>query len=252
MRNMKIMKTGQHLMQTTVIGNPYAPSVASFKDLKKVMLKDLTVETNHRGSYLLLRFICPAMRMTAIMNVAEDEAGTVMPFALYFQDPETTRTAESILKEKGIIILKEPYFKVGTNGQYAVRVDQPTDIIWLSEDDPRVPKKWRTKSASVLKPAEYWKKKGNDLVGAGKFFDAIEMYVASTISITLLTISAGTRELFGPLQMRKKQRYYTTTRLSQISGSRLSILPWTMCPSLRILRTGRRKDFIAAHLHFMV
>ncbi|TVY93518.1 Histone-lysine N-methyltransferase [Lachnellula willkommii] len=176
MRNMKVMKTGQHLMQTTVIGSPYAPSVASFKDLKKVMLKDLAVETNHRGSYLLLRFICPAMRMTAIMNVAEDEAGTVMPFALYFQDPETTRTAESILKEKGIIILKEPYFKVGTNGQYAVRVDQPTDIIWLSEDDPRVPKKWRTTSASAPKTAEYWKKKGNDLVGVGNFFDAIELY----------------------------------------------------------------------------
>ncbi|TVY47808.1 SET and MYND domain-containing protein [Lachnellula occidentalis] len=176
MRSMESNKTGQHLMQTTVIGSPYAPSVASFKDLKKVMLKDLTIETNHRGSYLLLRFLCPAMRMTAIMNVAEDEAGTVMPFALYFQDPESTRTAESILKEKGVIILKEPYFKVGTNGQYAVRVDQPTDIIWLSEDDPRVPTNWRSTSASAPKTTEYWKKKGNDLIGAGRFFEAIEMY----------------------------------------------------------------------------
>jgi len=69
-------------MMTTVIGNSYAPSVAYFKDLKKAMLKDLTLETNHRGSYLVLRFVCPAMRMTAVMNVVEDEAGTVMPFAL--------------------------------------------------------------------------------------------------------------------------------------------------------------------------
>ena len=179
------------MMQTTVIGSPYAPSVTSFKDLKKVMLKDLAVETNHRGSYLLLRFICPAFRMTAVMNIVEDEAGTVMPFALYFQDPESIRAAESILKEKGVIILKEPYFKVGTNGQYAVRVDQPTDIIWLSEDDPRVPTKWRTASTSAQNTAEYWKKKGNNLVSAGKFFDAIEMYVASTIRITLLTILVG-------------------------------------------------------------
>jgi hypothetical protein len=40
------------------------------------------------------------MRMTAVMNVVEDEAGTVMPFALYLQDPETIRAAESILKDK--------------------------------------------------------------------------------------------------------------------------------------------------------
>jgi hypothetical protein len=66
--------------------------------------------------------------MSAVMNIAEDEAGTVVPFALYMQEPETVRTAESILKDKGVIILKEPYFKVGTNGQYAVRVDQATDI----------------------------------------------------------------------------------------------------------------------------
>jgi hypothetical protein len=66
--------------------------------------------------------------MTAVMNIVEDEAGTVASFALYMQLPETFRAARSILKEKRVIILKEPYFKVRTNGQYAIRVDQPTDI----------------------------------------------------------------------------------------------------------------------------
>lgn len=64
---------------------------------------------------------------------------------------------------------------MGTNGQYAIRVDQPTDIIWLFEDDARIPTKWRAPTADISKSAEYWKKKGNGRVGKGKFFEAIEM-----------------------------------------------------------------------------
>ena len=108
--------------------------------------------------------------------MVEDEPGTAIPFAYYLQEPEHVRPAVSILKQSQVFILKEPYFKVGTNGQYAVRVDHPTDITWLSEDDPRIPEKWRVKGVGDTKPADYWKKKGNDFVSAGKFYDAIEMF----------------------------------------------------------------------------
>lgn len=172
---MDSMKAGHDFMLTTVIGIPYAPSVASFKDLHKGMIRDLRLETNHRGSYLLLRFKCSAMRMNAVLNIVEDEAGTVVEFTLYMQEPEVVRAAETILKNGAVIILKEPYFKVATSGSYLIRVDHPTDIVWLSEDDPRAPVLWRTSTAITSKCADYWKKKGNDLVGTGKFYEAIEM-----------------------------------------------------------------------------
>ncbi|KAF4633568.1 hypothetical protein G7Y89_g4550 [Cudoniella acicularis] len=165
-----------HVMKITVIGHPYPPSVASLQDLKKTMIEDLTLETNHRGSYLLLRFICPAMRVSAIMNIAEDEARTVVPFALHLQDPEPIRTADSILKDQSVIILKEPYFKVGANGQYFIRVDHPTDIVWLFGDNSRVPTKWRTSHANDPKSAESWKKRGDELMAKRNFFEAIAMY----------------------------------------------------------------------------
>lgn len=136
---MDSMKAGHDFMLTTVIGIPYAPSVASFKDLHKGMIRDLRLETNHRGSYLLLRFKCSAMRMNAVLNIVEDEAGTVVEFTLYMQEPEVVRAAETILKNGAVIILKEPYFKVATSGSYLIRVDHPTDIVWLSEDDPELP-----------------------------------------------------------------------------------------------------------------
>lgn len=58
-----------YMVMTTVIGEPYHPSTASLNTLKKMSIKDLKIEINHRGFYMLLRFLCPPMRMTAIMDV---------------------------------------------------------------------------------------------------------------------------------------------------------------------------------------
>ena len=109
------------------------------------------------------------------MNIVEDEAGSVVPFATYRQEAETVRSAENILSKESVIIVKEPYFKLGTNGQYVIRVDQPTDIVWLSDNDPRMPAKWRVLRAGMTNAAEHWKKKGNDFVGRAKHYDAIDM-----------------------------------------------------------------------------
>lgn len=166
-------------MHITVLGTPYPPSVAPLKKLKKIMIRDLRFEINHQGNYLLLRFVCHATRMTSVINVVEDEAGTVCTFALYLQYSNSIRGAEKILKENSVIVLREPYFIVATSGEYLIRVDQPTDILWLSDDGSRIPAKWRKSNTNQQKPAEYWKKLGNDLVGKGGFFEAIEMYVTS-------------------------------------------------------------------------
>jgi hypothetical protein len=56
-----------YMVMTTVIGEPYHPSTAFLNTLKKMSIKDLKIEINHRGFYMLLRFLCPPMRMTAIM-----------------------------------------------------------------------------------------------------------------------------------------------------------------------------------------
>ena len=60
-------RMNSYMVMTTVIGEPYHPSTASVNTLKKISIKDLKIEINHRGFYMLLRFLCPPMRMTAIM-----------------------------------------------------------------------------------------------------------------------------------------------------------------------------------------
>jgi len=60
-------RMNSYMVNTTVIGEPYHPSTASLNTLKKISIRDLKIEINHRGFYMLLRFLCPPMRMTAIM-----------------------------------------------------------------------------------------------------------------------------------------------------------------------------------------
>ena len=60
-------RMNSYMVMTTVIGEPYHPSTASLNTLSKISIKDLKIEINHRGFYMLLRFLCPPMRMTAIM-----------------------------------------------------------------------------------------------------------------------------------------------------------------------------------------
>lgn len=154
------------------IGLPYPPSAAEIKDLKRIMIKDLKLETHNRGFYLILRFICAAKRTDAVLNVAEDGDGTVMNISVHKQEPEGVRSAESILKRNSVIILKESYFKVG---RYILRVDHPTNIFWLSEDDDRIPMDWRSADADDFDSAEIWNKKAVVFRSKKDFFNAIDM-----------------------------------------------------------------------------
>jgi hypothetical protein len=160
--------------------NPYPPSVAPMGGLKKLMIKDLQLETHHRGFYLLLRFTYTASRLNDVSNVAEDEAGSSMLFHLLMQQVEAIRRADTILKQKGVIILKEPFFTDLTSGDLKggdcyIRVDHPTDIVWLAEDDARIPEKWRVEAAQIPNAAEHWKKKGNEMVKEANYYEAIDM-----------------------------------------------------------------------------
>jgi hypothetical protein len=162
-------------LQSTVIGEPYRPSVASYRDLSKIIIRKLMLETHHRGRYMLLRVAAPPVRMSAVITVVEDEVGGAATFSLYQQLPENVRPAADVLKKGDVLLLKEPYFKTTGGGGYGIRVDHPTDLLFLSEDDPRVPSEWRLESEDVKRTADEWKQEGNALMGAKKYREAIEM-----------------------------------------------------------------------------
>lgn len=156
---------------------PYLPSVAPFRALKKMPLKDLQLETHHRGRYLLLRVVTPPRILTGIVVIMDDEANQVVAVRLYQQEEESYRPARVRIKKNTACIIKEPYFKVMDNGDYGLRIDHVSDLIWLSDTDDRVPLHWRPHISKRDRMADKWKSEGDAAVKSGNFFEAAKKQV---------------------------------------------------------------------------
>ncbi|KAF8850697.1 SET domain-containing protein [Acephala macrosclerotiorum] len=168
--------SGAYNTRSSFIPPAYIPCLSPFSDLAKVMIKDLLLETHHRGTYLLLRSVTPPDRMNAIMAVVEDENKDVLMLQLYYQEVENERAAEEILKEGTVLIVKEPYLKLMADGDYGIRIDHLSDVTYLSMYDERVPNCWQLKFVEHNVSASAWKAKGNDYFNESRYYAAIESY----------------------------------------------------------------------------
>ena len=75
-----------HLIPQSFVPPPYQPSTAAFADLKKIHIKELKLQTHHRGRYLLIKAATPAVQMTAVMAVMEDENGDGCLLQIFHQE----------------------------------------------------------------------------------------------------------------------------------------------------------------------
>lgn len=156
---------------TSFVPPSYPPCVTSFSQLTKAMIRDLVLETQHRGKYLLLRCATPQSRMTAVMAMVEDEADEMIMLQLYHQEyPDQPH--EEILIQGRTVIVKEPYLKETATGGYALRVDHVSDIEFLSPTDERIPPRWR--KSPPEKTAAAWKVAGNAHFNKSSYRAAIE------------------------------------------------------------------------------
>jgi len=183
-----MMKQGKynhnnHILRSSFVPPAYLPCLTPFCDLTKVMITDLRLETHHRGAYLLLRSITPPDRMTAIMAIVEDENKDVLMLQLYYQEEENERAAEEILEEGTVLIVKEPYLKLMSDGDVGLRVDHLSDVMHLPIYDERVPSCWRLRLAEHDVAASAWKTKGNDRFKESKYHAAIEWLVSNESSV---------------------------------------------------------------------
>jgi hypothetical protein len=173
-RLMMIQGRANFGMRTSFVPPAYSPCLSSLFDLKKVMIKDLLLETHHRGNYLVLRSITPPDRMTAIMAIVEDENKDGIMLQLYHQEKDNVRAAEEILGEGVVLIVKEPYLKLMSDGDYGIRVDHLSDVIYLPKDNERVPNCWRLMFAERDISASALKTKGNNYFAESRYQAAIE------------------------------------------------------------------------------
>ncbi|RLL96545.1 hypothetical protein CFD26_104364 [Aspergillus turcosus] len=134
-------------IRSSFVPPAYAPCVTPLSDLKKVMIRDLTLETHHRGSYIILRAVTPPDTMTAIMVIVEDEEENALMLQLYNQEEE--------LSEKGCL----------TEG-----------TVFVPEHDTLIPSSWRRRLMGNDASANYWKMKGNECFNKANYHVAIDCY----------------------------------------------------------------------------
>ncbi|KAJ5291347.1 TPR domain protein [Penicillium angulare] len=145
-------------IKSSFLPSAYTPCTVPLDNLRKIMIKDLLIETHHRGCYLLLRTVTPTDTIMAVMTIVEDEEDR-----LYNQEKELSRSHR--IEEKTIIIVKEPYVKVMGDSNYCIRVDHFSDLKFIPTFHHLVPASWMEKVFEIDESVESWKEKGN------KFFD---------------------------------------------------------------------------------
>lgn len=151
---------------------PYPPSGRSVNDLQPLMISHMTLETHHRGKKVIIRALTPPDRLNAVLAIVEDEEGTAFMLQLCKQPEEAEVSKENILQENKVYIIKEPFFEdIGTSA-YSLRVDHATDFVYLTDDDERIPRKWRTRPPRLEDDSQQLRMKGNIAVQNGKWAGA--------------------------------------------------------------------------------
>jgi hypothetical protein len=152
-----------------IVAPPYRPSNTPLVDLVKLPLSDMLLETHHRGHYVLVRTPEGPYANLGISTVIEDEWSNAQLLQLHYQlSPQVPwETAEMILPAGSVIAVKEPYLNACFDGGYCVRVDHVSDIVWLADDDERVPSAWRVGQPN--KTADDFRQEGNFAFRSGNY-----------------------------------------------------------------------------------
>lgn len=172
MMNSRGSSSGSMNIRSSFLPPAYPPSTVPLEELSKIMLQDLSLETHHRGRYLLVRTVTPIDIMTAVMAIVEDEAEKVLMLQLYNQEKEISQPLD--LPEGVVLVVKEPYLKVMADGDYGIRVDHLSDLIFVPDFDERVPLSWRARISPVEDSPAFWKERGNEFFEETRYLFAIQ------------------------------------------------------------------------------
>lgn len=115
-RQAQIQKANQRIMLTSFVPPAYLPCTTSVAQLKAIEIKDLKLETHHRGTYLILRAITPPHRLSALLVMTENDQGEAVLLIMYQHHAEESRAATDFVNMGTILLVKEPFYKTTANG----------------------------------------------------------------------------------------------------------------------------------------
>jgi hypothetical protein len=164
----------KHMIHSSFIPPAYLPCTTPLAQQKPITIRQLRLETHHRGTYLIARAITPPNRMTGILVLVEDDHDDVVTVQIYQQEQEDVGEATEIVDVGTILLIQEPYYKLMASGQCGIRVDHLSDVRTIDKNDPMIPHKWLPRISEIGESAEISKSNGDSAVGAGRYWRAIK------------------------------------------------------------------------------
>ncbi|OBZ70100.1 Protein msta, isoform A [Grifola frondosa] len=157
-------------------------SSTPLQGLDRITFSDMFIQRTHVGRFLLCRIIAPCVRMMAVQTIIEDTDGLVQTLSIY-NFPTTIGCSPDHLDKLfpigTIIAIREPTLKAPSQGSYPlVRVDSPTDIIFIEAHHPILRDiTWRTRLPTALPDTlEGWKEQGDAYMKASEWLPAAIAY----------------------------------------------------------------------------
>ncbi|OSD04617.1 hypothetical protein PYCCODRAFT_1363850 [Trametes coccinea BRFM310] len=198
----------------TMVGFPKHSSSTALQNLRPITFSGMLVRRVHLGHYLLCRLVAPCTRMVAVQTVVEDTEGIAHDLSIY-NFPSTSNCSlehlDALFPPGTILAIREPTLKAPTQGSRPLlRVDSPTDIIFVARNSPLLQNvSWRTGVAvagfrSLPATADAWQQRGNDHFKASQWFLAAFAYShALVLDHNAIPLRLNRAEAY------LRQRYYT-------------------------------------------
>lgn len=171
-----LAKSGKYQMKINQVTTPKHCSVKRLDQLEPIRLKDMLVNQTHTGKYLLCRIVGRPYYMTGMTMLVEDEDDEVEIVSAYNYTASYDVDPAQVLPVNTVVAIKEPYLKImiSDHSNYYIRVESPTDIVVLDDEQHQVDK-WKSNDNKSL-TYEQLNDLGNKAFVKKEFYQAIRQY----------------------------------------------------------------------------
>lgn len=158
-----------------ILPPPYPPSNTPLSEGNRVRLNNLQIHCRNREDFILFRTVTDPYVYSSTVTIVEDEFGdtarlTVCNLEDSMNDP--------IISRDSILAIKQPCWSMISSGDYEIRIDQPSDLVFLAPDDTVIPGPWRTiKNNDVAEDYTRLKKEGDMMFLKKRFRQALQLSV---------------------------------------------------------------------------
>ncbi|KAH7391710.1 hypothetical protein BKA66DRAFT_568125 [Pyrenochaeta sp. MPI-SDFR-AT-0127] len=164
-----------------ILPPPYPPSRTPTSKGIKLQIEDLRIGTRKHEEFIILRTLTDPYIYAATVTIVEDEFGEVARLTICNLEDSIN---DPIVTKDSMLLIKQPCWSLLPGGGFQIRVDQPSDLMLLSQDDKLTPDSWRVSEENeIAEDFTKWKKEGDMMFLKKRFRQALKLYNRATVQL---------------------------------------------------------------------